>query len=66
MPMVMPFDAAWERIVSERVDVSRDLVTITKADIESLTGNELRLMAKVDSSADLPPVLRRRIASNSS
>lgn len=59
MPKLMPLEAAWERIVSERVDVSRDLATITKTDIESLTGNELRLMAKVDSSAELPAALRR-------
>jgi hypothetical protein len=59
MPMVMPFNAAWEKIVSERVDTSQDLVTVTKADIESITGNELRLMAKIDSSADLPDALRR-------
>jgi len=55
----MPINAAWEKIVGERVNTSRDLVTITKSDIESLTGNELRLMAKVDSTADLPDTLRR-------
>ncbi|MDO8544748.1 MAG: AAA-associated domain-containing protein [Opitutaceae bacterium] len=55
----MPFEAAWEKIIRERVDTTRDLATITKADIESATGNELRLMAKVDSSAELPDALRR-------
>ncbi len=43
----------------ERVDTSLDLVTLTKRDIETVTGNELRLMAKVDFSADLPLALRR-------
>jgi hypothetical protein len=59
MPMLMPFDEAWEKIVRERVDTSCDLVTVTKDDIESVTGNELRLMAKVDSAEDLPEALRR-------
>jgi len=59
MPMLMPFEAAWAKLVQERVDTAADLVRITKADIESVTGNELRLMAKVDSSADLPEALRQ-------
>ena len=57
--MVMPFEEAWEKLVRERVNTSSDLVTLTKADIESVTGNELRLMAKVDFSAELPLALRR-------
>lgn len=59
MPMVMPYEAAWEKLVAERVDTRRDLAVVTKADIESVTGNELRLMAKMDSSADVPAALRR-------
>ena len=59
MPMVMPYEAAWEKLVQERVDTSRDLVVLTKADIETTTGNELRLMAKMDSAADVPKALRR-------
>src|ERR1035437_5055590 len=59
MPMPMEFEAAWEKLVQEKVDTSSDLVTLTKHDIESVTGNELRLMAKVDFSADLPVALRR-------
>lgn len=59
MPMVMPYEAAWEKLVAERVDTRRDLAVLTKADIESVTGNELRLMAKMDSSADVPAALRR-------
>lgn len=59
MPMVMPFEAAWEKLVRERVDTASDLVSLTKQDIESVTGNELRLMAKMDSTADLPVALRR-------
>ncbi len=57
--MVMPFEAAWEKLVQARVDPAADIVAITKSDIESVTGNELRLMAKMDSSADLPEALRR-------
>jgi hypothetical protein len=56
--MVMPFEAAWEKLVHERVDTRKDLVVVTKADIETVTGNELRLMAKMDFSADLPAVLK--------
>lgn len=59
MPMVMPYEAAWEKLVAERVDTRCDLVVIAKEDIESSTGNELRLMAKMDSSADVPAALRR-------
>lgn len=59
MPMVMPYEAAWEKLVAERVDTRRDLVVVSKADIETVTGNELRLMAKMDSSADVPAALRR-------
>lgn len=59
MPMVMPFEAAWEKLVRERVNISADLVTLTKADIESVTGNELRLMAKMDYSSNVPSALRR-------
>jgi hypothetical protein len=59
MPMIMPFEAAWEKLVQERVDISSDLVVLTKKDIESSTGNELRLMAKMDSSKDVPAALRR-------
>lgn len=59
MPMVMPYEAAWEKLVAERVDTNRDLAVLTKSDIESVTGNELRLMAKMDSSADVPVALRR-------
>jgi hypothetical protein len=59
MPMVMPYEAAWEKLVAERVDTRHDLVVVSKADIETVTGNELRLMAKMDSSADVPAALRR-------
>ncbi len=55
----MPFEAAWEKLVQERVDISSDLVVLTKNDIELSTGNELRLMAKMDSSKDVPAALRR-------
>lgn len=58
MPMVMPYEQAWKKLVAERVNTSRDLVPLTKEDIESTTGNELRLMAKMDSSADVPKALR--------
>ena len=57
--MVMPYEAAWEKLVAERVDTRRELAVLTKEDIESVTGNELRLMAKMDSSADVPAALRR-------
>jgi len=59
MPMVLPFETAWERLVAERVDTSLDLVVLSKADIESVTGNELRLMAKIDSSVEVPAALQR-------
>lgn len=60
MPMPMPFEEAWEKIVREKVDTNADLVTLTKEDIVSVTGgNEIRLMAKVDFSEDLPKALQR-------
>jgi len=58
MPMVMPYEDAWRKLVAERVDTTRDLVVITKRDIEETTGNELRLMAKMDSLADVPAALK--------
>ena len=58
MPMMMPFEEAWRKLVAERVDTTRDLVVITKRDIEETTGNELRLMAKMDSTANVPAALR--------
>ena len=57
--MPMRFEEAWEKLVLEKVDTTADLVTLTKKDIESVTGNELRLMAKVDFSADLPIALKK-------
>jgi len=57
--MVMRFEEAWEKLVRERVDTTSDLVTLTKSDIESVTGNELRLMTKVDFYSELPAALRR-------
>ena len=59
MPMPMPFEEAWEKLVREKVDTKLNLVLLTKKDIESTTGNELRLMAKVDYSTDLPKSLQR-------
>ena len=59
MPMIIPFELAWEKLVAERVDTKLDLVVLTKSDIESVTGNELRLMAKMDSRADVPAALKR-------
>ena len=59
MPMMIPFEAAWDKLVCERIDSRADLCVLTKADIETVTGNELRLMAKMDSSADVPAALRR-------
>jgi hypothetical protein len=59
MPMPMEFEAAWAKLVQEKVNINSDLVVLTKGDIESVTGNELRLMAKVDFSADLPDALRK-------
>src|SRR6516162_5493572 len=59
MPMPMRFEEAWQKLVVERVDTRRDLVVLNKSDIESVTGNELRLMAKMDSSTDVPVALSR-------
>lgn len=58
MPMPMPFEDAWRKLVAECVDTTRDLVVLTKQDIEETTGNELRLMAKMDSRASVPRALR--------
>lgn len=57
--MRMSINDGWEKLVRERVDTTKDLVIVTKADVESVTGNELRLMAKIDSSDALPEALRR-------
>ncbi len=57
--MMIPFEAAWDKLVCERIDSRFGPGVFTKADIESVTGNEFRLMAKMDSSVDVPAVLRR-------
>ena len=59
MPMPMPYEAAWDRLVRECVDTSADLCVLTKADIERVTGNELRLMAKMDVSSVVPLILKQ-------
>lgn len=50
---------AWETIFKEKdYDLSQDLHFVTAQDIKSITGEEARLMAKADSTKDLPEVMR--------
>ena len=50
----------WEKIfAAKNFDLSQDLHYITADEIKALTGAEPRILAKMDSSAVVPPVLRR-------
>lgn len=51
---------AWELVfATKRFDTSLDIHVITADEIKAITGREPRLMAKVDSSKELAPVLSR-------
>ena len=45
MPMPMPFEEAWEKLVREKVDTRLDLVSLTKEDMICVTGS-LHLVAE--------------------
>lgn len=50
----------WEEIFAAKgFDVSQDLHFITADEIKAITGAEPRILAKMDSSAALPPVFKR-------
>lgn len=52
--------AAWEKLfVVLNIDTSKDQHFITAAQIKEITGREPRLMAKMDSSGDVPPRMKR-------
>jgi len=51
---------AWEKIfAAKQFDPAQDLHFITADDIKAISGREPRLMAKMDSSRDLPPVFKK-------
>ena len=53
------FDA-WEKLFAVLdIDTSKDRHIVTAAQIKEITGREPRLMAKMDSSDDVPPVMKR-------
>jgi hypothetical protein len=50
----------WEQIFNvKKFDTSKDLHFITADDIKSITGHEPRLMAKFDSTKDVPPIMKK-------
>ena len=50
----------WEKIFAAKAfDVAQDLHFITADEIKEITRSEPRILAKMDSSQDLPPVFRR-------
>ncbi len=52
--------ADWENIFeTKKFDISQDLHFITADEIKSITSAEPRILAKMDSSADLPPIFKR-------
>lgn len=54
------FHAAWEDVFqAKQFDTSLDTHSITASDIKTITGEEPRLMAKMDSSNDVPPIFKR-------
>ena len=51
---------AWEKLFATLdIDTSKDQHIITAAQIKEITGREPRLMAKMDASSDVPPVMKR-------
>ena len=51
---------AWEKLFSVLdIDTSKDQHIISAAQIKEVTGREPRLMAKMDSSEDVPPAMKR-------
>lgn len=51
---------AWEKLFEElAIDTSKDLHIISASQIKQTTGREPRLMAKMDASRDVPPVMAR-------
>lgn len=51
---------AWEKIFqTKQFDTTADLHFITADEIKAITGQEARIMAKVDFSKDLPEVFKR-------
>lgn len=51
---------AWEKIFIElKLDTTKDQHTITAAQIKEIANQEPRLMAKMDSSQDVPPVMKQ-------
>jgi hypothetical protein len=58
--MASRFHTAWEHLFEQKqFDTSREIHYITAKEIKQLTGEEPRLMAKVDSSRDLPPIFKQ-------
>lgn len=50
----------WEQIFStKQFDTSLDLHHITATEIKAITGAEARIMAKMDSTSDLPPIFKK-------
>lgn len=50
----------WEQIfAAKKFDVSKELHFVTAEEIKTITHAEPRIMAKMDSSADLPPIFKK-------
>jgi len=50
----------WEKVfAAKQFDVGQDLHFVTADEIKAITGTEPRIMAKMDSSADLPPIFKK-------
>lgn len=51
---------AWQQIFeTKKLDTTKDLHFITALEIKAITHVEPRIMAKMDSTSDLPPVFRK-------
>jgi len=58
--MASRFHSAWENLFKlKQFDTSQNLHYISAKEIKLLTGEEPRLMAKTDSSKDLPPIFKQ-------
>lgn len=60
MPRVSQTFEQWEKIFSvKNFDLSKDLHFVTADEIKEITGVEPRIMAKMDSTKDLPPIFKQ-------
>lgn len=58
--MASRFHTAWDHLFAQKqFDTTQDVHYITAKEVKAITGEEPRLMAKMDSSKDVPPIFKQ-------